>query len=72
MPLSISTYLALPVHSYDPTAGIMYRSNKDGLPTDTVHVDASACLKVVKVDVAKLGDEVDYVVLGAHLERRKD
>lgn len=70
MPIS-ATYLAFPVDSYDATAGIVHSSHKDSLPTDTVHVDASARLQVVKVDVAKLGDKVDYVVLGTHLERKE-
>lgn len=62
------TYLTLSIDSYDATAGVVHSGNEDGLPADTVHVDASARLQVVQVDVAKLGDEVDYVVLGAHLE----
>ena len=45
----------------------MHSSHKDGFPTDSVHVDACACLQVVQVEVAKLGDEVDDIILGAHL-----
>ena len=44
-------------------------SDKDGLSTDAVHVDTGTGLKVIEVDVAKLGDEVDDVILGTHLQR---
>lgn len=60
--------LSLPVDTDDATAGIVDSSDKDGLSADAVHVDAGARLNVVEVDVAKLGDQVDYVILGAHLE----
>ena len=50
----------------------MDSSNKDGLSTDAVHVDAGASLNVIEVHVAKLGDEVDYIILGAHLEQREN
>ncbi len=43
--------------------------DEDGLSTDPVHVDAGACLQVVQVDVAELGDEVDHIVLAAHLSK---
>ena len=42
--------------------------DKDGLSADAVHVDARASLKVVQVDVAKLGDQVDCIVLCADLK----
>ena len=42
-------------------------SHKDGLPTDAVHVDTSASLNVIEVNVAKLGDQVDDVILLTHL-----
>lgn len=45
--------------------------NKDGLPTDTVHVDARACLKVIQVDVAIFCDEEDDILLGAYLKRER-
>ena len=41
--------------------------HKDGLPTDAVHVDTGASLNIVEVDVAKLGDQVDDVILLTHL-----
>ena len=42
--------------------------DKDGLSADAVHVDARACLEVVQVDVAKLGNQVDHVVLCTDLK----
>ena len=50
----------------------MDSSDKDGLSTDAVHVDAGASLNVIEMHVAKLGDEVDYIILGAHLEQREE
>ena len=41
--------------------------DKDGLSADAVHVDARASLKVVQVEVAKLGDQIDHTVLCTHL-----
>ena len=64
---SYSAHLSLAVYSYDATSGLMHSSHKDGLPTDTVHVDAGASFQVVQMDIAKLGDQVHNVVLGAHL-----
>ena len=63
-----ATHLSLPVHPDDATGGLVDGSDKDGLPTDAVHVDARAGLQVVQVDVAKLGDQVDRIVLRADLE----
>ena len=41
--------------------------DKDGLSTDAIHVDTGASLDVVQVDVAKLGDQVDDIILLTHL-----
>ena len=49
----------------------MDSSDEDGLSTDAVHVDAGASLNIVEVYVAKLGDEVDHIILGTHLEQRE-
>lgn len=49
----------------------MRSSDEDGLPTDPVHVDASASFKVIQVDVAIFGDEKDHILLGADLHERK-
>ena len=61
-------YLSLPVDTNNATGWIVDGCNKDGLSTDPVHVDAGSSLKVVEVDVAEFCDEVDDIVLGAHLE----
>lgn len=45
----------------------MKSSDKDGLATDPVHVDASASFKVIQVNVAIFGDEEDHILLGADL-----
>ena len=52
----------------------MDSSDKDDLCTDAVHVDASASLNVIEVHIAKLGDEVNHIILGAHLamEQREE
>lgn len=42
-------------------------SHKDGLPADAVHVDTGTSLNVIEMDVAKLGDQVDDVILLTHL-----
>lgn len=49
----------------------MDSSDEDGLSTDAVHVDAGASLNIIEVYVAKLGDEVDHIILGTHLEQRE-
>ena len=48
----------------------MHSRHKDGLSTDPVHVDASASLQVIEMDVAKLGDQVDHIVLSTDLRER--
>jgi hypothetical protein len=40
-----------------------HRCDEDGVRADAVHVDAGTRLHVVEVDVAKLGDHVDHIVL---------
>ena len=50
----------------------MDSSDKDGLSTDAVHVDTCAGLNVIEVHIAKLGDEVDHIILGAHLKQREE
>ena len=42
-------------------------SDKDCFSTNPVHVDAGPSLQVVEMDVPKLCDQVDHIVLGAHL-----
>lgn len=45
----------------------MWCSDKDGLPTDAVHVDAGARLQVIQVNVPIFGNKENNIVLGAHL-----
>lgn len=47
----------------------MRSGDKNGLPADPVHVDASASFKVIQVDVAIFGDEKDYIMFGADLHK---
>ena len=42
---------------------LMDSGDKNGITTDSVHVDASARLQIIEMDVTKLGDEVDDTVL---------
>ena len=42
--------------------------DKDGLFADAFHVNAGASLNVVQVDVAKLGDQIDCIILRADLK----
>lgn len=47
-------------------------SDKNGLPTDSVHVDTSSSLQVVQVDVAIFSDEKDYILLGTYLDAQEE
>ena len=47
-------------------------SDKDGLPADPVHVDASTSLQVIQVDVAVFGDEKDDILLWADLDEQEE
>ena len=60
-------YLAFSVDSNDTTGQLVNSGDKYRLSTDAVHVDAGPGLKVVEMDVAKLCDEIDHIVLGANL-----
>lgn len=74
--ISLSTcwhsYLSLPVDPDDAWGGLMWSSNKDGLPADAVHVDAGACLQVIQVNVAIFGNKENHVLLGAYLSKNKE
>lgn len=50
----------------------MNSSNKDCLSTDAVHVYASASLKIIQVNVAKLGNEVTEAILLTNLWSERD
>lgn len=66
----VGSYLSLPVYTDDAWRGLMWRGDKDGLPTDTIHVDAGARLQVVQVNVSIFGNEKHNIVLGAHLPNK--
>ena len=40
----------------------MNGSDKYGITTDAVHVDACASLQVIQVDVSKFGNKVDDII----------
>lgn len=65
-------YLPFPVNPDDSGGGLVGRRDKDGLPTDPVHVDAGSSLQVVQVDVAVFSDEEDHVLFGADLNKPRD
>ena len=46
----------------------MHSRHKDGFTTDPVHVDTGTSFQVIEMDVSKLGDEVDNIILGADLQ----
>lgn len=48
----------------------MFSSDEDGVTTDAVHVDTTAGLDIVQVDVAVLCDQVDDIIFGANLLER--
>lgn len=43
---------------------------KDGLCTDSVHVDTHSRLQVVQVNVTILGDQIYYTMLTTNLRRK--
>ena len=61
-------YLSLPVDTNNSISWFMRGSNKDGVSTDTVHVNAWTTFYVVQMDVAILGDKKDYSMFLADLE----
>ena len=63
VPTLVYTYLSLSVNSDDARAGFVGGGDENGVARDAIHVDASARLEVVQVDVAVLGDQVHDVVL---------
>lgn len=67
----VGSYLSLPVDTDDARCGLMWCSDKDGLPTDAVHVDAGARLQVVQVNVPIFGNKENNIVLGAHLPKKR-
>lgn len=65
-------YLSFPVDSNDASSRLVWRSDKNGLPADPVHVDTCSSLQVIQVDVAIFGDEKDYILLGTDLNVQKE
>jgi len=55
--------LSLAIDADDAVSRFVGGRYEDGLGGDAVHVDAGAALKIVHVDVAVLGDQVDDTVL---------
>ena len=66
VPFSLA-HLSLAIDAHNAVRRLMHRGDKNGVAADSVHVDASARLQVVEMDVAKLGDEVDDTIFLADL-----
>lgn len=49
----------------------MRSCDKDCVSRNAVHVDAGGSFNVIHVDVTILGDEVNDIILGAHLKESK-
>lgn len=64
---SLASDLPLPVDADDAVGCLVGRRDEYGVPADAVHKDARAIFDVVKVHVAVFGNEIDHVVLFAHL-----
>lgn len=59
--------MTLAVDSDNSSSCLVLCCNKDGITTDSVHVDAGAGLQVIQVDEAELCDEVNDAVFLADL-----
>ena len=64
-------YLALLVYTNQTTAGLVWSCDKDGLSTDSVHVDACSCFQVIHVDVPKFGNHKNDTIFGRDLKGNK-
>ena len=60
-------HLSFPVDSNDAASGLVGGSDEDGVATDAIHVDTSAGLNVIQMDVAVLGDQEHHTMLLAGL-----
>lgn len=67
--LLIVSHLSLLVDPNNSRGGFMRGGHKDGLCTDSVHVDAHSRLQVIQVNVTVLCDQIYYTVLTANLRR---
>lgn len=65
-------YLSFPVDSNDPSSGLVGRRDKNGLPTDSVHVDTGSSLQVIQVDVAIFSNEEDDILFGTDLHKPRE
>ena len=66
----LDSHLSLLVDTDDPRRGLVRCRDKNGLCTDSVHVDTHSRLQVIEVNVAILCDQIYYTVLIANLNRR--
>jgi len=62
------TYLTLSIHTNDSTRGFMRSSNKNGVRTDSIHVNTLSTFQIVEVNVPILGNQVNNVILVASLK----
>lgn len=60
-------YLSFSIDSDDSSCRFVGRGDKNGLSTDSVHVDTGACFKVIQMDVTVFCDQEDHIVLFADL-----
>jgi len=67
----INAHLSFPIYSYNSTASLMNSSDEDGVPTDTVHVNTCARLKVVQVNISKFGNKINNIVLSTGLQGKQ-
>lgn len=65
-------HLSLLVDTNNSVGCLVFGSDEDGLPADTVHVKACPAFKVVQVDEAVFGDEVDDAVLFGDLHSDRE
>jgi len=63
----VSAHLSFPIYSYNSTASLMDSSHKDGVSTNSVHIDTCARLKVVQVNVSKFGDKINNIIFSTGL-----
>ena len=70
--VSFLLYLSLPVDPNNSISWFMRCCNKDGVSTDTVHVNAWTTFYVIQMDVAILGDKKDYSMFLADLEMKSN
>lgn len=70
--LLLVSHLSLLVDPNNSRGGFMRGSYKDGLSTDSIHVDANSRLQVVQVNVTILRDQIYYTVLTTNLRNIRE